>query len=66
MVVRVVLPLEGDAVTVEGAEPVIADGDAMRVAPQVAQHGGRPAEQRQSIMPIVTEKRLSSITRIIL
>ena len=39
IVVRVVLPLEGDAFAVEGAEPVIADGDAMRVAPQVAQHG---------------------------
>ena len=36
--VRVVLPLEGDALAVEGAEPVIADGDAMRVAPEVAQH----------------------------
>jgi hypothetical protein len=39
ILVRVVLPLEGDAFAVEGAEPVIADGDAMRVTPQVAQHG---------------------------
>ena len=66
MLVRVVLPLEGDAFAVEGAEPVIADGDAVRVAPEISQHGGRPTEQRQSILPIVTEKRLSSITRIIL
>ena len=44
MVVRVVLPLEGDALAVEGTEPVIADRDAMRVAPQVAQHGGRSPE----------------------
>ena len=38
-VVRVVLPLKGDAVAVEGEQPVIADRDAMRVAPEIAQHG---------------------------
>jgi len=64
--VRVVLPLEGDALAVEGTKSVIADRDAMRVAAQIAQRGGRATEQRQSILPIVTEKRLSSTTRIIL
>jgi hypothetical protein len=39
VLVRVVFPLEGDAFAVEGAEPVIADGDAVRVAPQVAKYG---------------------------
>ena len=46
---RVVLPLERDAFTVEGAEPMIADGDAMRVPPEVAQYGGGAAEGRLRI-----------------
>ena len=43
-VVRVVLPLKRDALAVEGAEPVIGDGDAMRVPSEVAQHGADAAE----------------------
>ena len=46
IVVRVVLPLERDASPVERAQPVIADGHAMRVAAEVAQHGCRTAEGR--------------------
>src|ERR1019366_9790680 len=42
--VRVVLPLEGDAVAVEGAEPVIADRHAMRVPPEIPQDRGGPTE----------------------
>ena len=66
VVVGVVLPLEGDVLTIEGEQPMIADRHPMGIAPEIAQHGGGPAEQRQSILPIVTEKRLSSVTRIIL
>ena len=39
VVVRVVLPLKRDVVAVEGDESVIADRDAMGVAPKVSQHG---------------------------
>ena len=44
MLVRVVLPLKRDPVAIEGEEPVIADGDAMRVAPEIPQDGRRAAE----------------------
>ena len=64
--VGVILPLKGDVVAIEGAQPMVADRDPMGVAPEIPEHGVRAAEQRQSILPIVTEKRLSSITRIIL
>ena len=36
---RVVLPLEGDVVAIEGEEPVIADRDPVGIAPQIAQDG---------------------------
>jgi fibrillarin-like rRNA methylase len=45
---------------------VIGDRHAVRVAPDVVDDLLRPCKQRQSILPIVTEKRLSSTTRIIL
>jgi hypothetical protein len=38
----------------------------MRVPPEIVEHLLGAREQRQRILPIVTEKRLSSITRIIL
>ena len=37
--VGVVLPRKGDVVAIEGEQPVIADRDAMGIAPEIAQHG---------------------------
>ena len=57
--VRVVLPAKGHALTVEGEQAVIADRDAMRVAPEVAQDGGRPTEGRFGIDdPVGLEERV--------
>jgi hypothetical protein len=50
----------------DGDESVIRDGDTVGVAREVVQHMRGTAKQRQRILPIVTEKKLSSITRIIL
>jgi fibrillarin-like rRNA methylase len=47
-------------------DPLVGDRDAVRVAADVLEDLLGSGEQRQSILPIVTEKRLSSITRIIL
>ena len=47
--VGVVLPLEGDVVAVEGEQPVIADRDAMGIAPEIAQDGGRAPEGRLGV-----------------
>jgi hypothetical protein len=62
----VVLVGEGHVVTIEGEQPMIADRDPMRVPAEIPEDSWRAPEQRQRILPIVTEKRLSSITRIIL
>ena len=57
--VRVILPLKRDTRTVEGQQTVIADRDAMRVAPEVAQDGGRPAEGRLGVdHPVALEERI--------
>ena len=37
--VRVILPLKGHTLAVEGDQAVVADRDAMGVAPEVPQHG---------------------------
>ena len=42
--VRVVLPLKGDVLAVKGAQPMVADRDAMRVAPEIPEHSPRAAE----------------------
>jgi hypothetical protein len=47
-------------------EPLVGDGHAVRAATDVLDDLPGPGEQRQRILPIVTAKRLSSITRIIL
>ena len=41
-VVRIVLPPKGHALAVEGEQPMIADRDAMGIASEVPQDGGRP------------------------
>ena len=40
----VILPLEGDALVVEGDEAAVSDGDAVGVARQVGEHGLGPGE----------------------
>jgi hypothetical protein len=40
----VVLPAEGDALTIEGQQAVIADRNAMRIPSQVAKHLGGSAK----------------------
>ena len=40
--VRVVLPPEGDPLTIERDQPMIADRDAMGIAAEIAQHRRRP------------------------
>jgi fibrillarin-like rRNA methylase len=47
-------------------QALVRDRDAVGVAADVLEDLLRTSEQRQSILPIVTEKRLSSTTRIIL
>ncbi len=42
---RVVLPLEGDVVAVEGEQSMIAEGDPMGIPAQVAQHRGCSAKR---------------------
>jgi hypothetical protein len=64
--VAIILPPKRDRVVGDGDEPVIRERDAVGVAREVVQDVSGTAKQRQSILPIVTEKRLSSITRIIL
>ena len=66
IVVRVVPPAKAHGAVVSIHKARVRDRDAVRVPTEIPQHLGRAAEQRQSILPIVTEKRLSSITRIIL
>jgi hypothetical protein len=62
----VVRVAEGDVAVLDGEQPLVGDRHAMGVAPDVVEDLVRAAKQRQSILPIVTEKRLSSTTRIIL
>jgi hypothetical protein len=62
----VVLVVETDVAVVHVEQPLVGDRHAVRVAADVLEDLLRTSEQRQSILPIVTEKRLSSITRIIL
>jgi hypothetical protein len=55
--VRIILPLKGHSLAVEGDQAVVADRDPMRIAPQIAQHRGRPAESRFGIHdPVGIEK----------
>ena len=59
MAVRVVLPLKGDAFAIEGEQAMVADRDPMRVAPEIAQHGGRPTEGRLRVDdPVGLEERI--------
>ena len=64
--IRVVLPAEPHDAIGQADQSGVREGDAVCVATQVLEHLRRPGKQRQSILPIVTEKRLSSTTRIIL
>ena len=45
----VVLPLEGDPLVVEGDEAAVGDGNAMRVAREIAQDFLRPPERRLGV-----------------
>ena len=55
----VVLPAEGYALAVEGQQAVIADGDAMRIPPEVAKHLRRSAECGFRVdNPIFLEERI--------
>ena len=57
--VRVVLPAEGDALAIEGDQPMIADGDAMGIAAEIAQHRRGPTEGRLRIDdPVGVEERI--------
>jgi len=42
--VSIVLPTEGDVLTIECLQPMIGDGDPMRITSQIAQDFRRPAE----------------------
>ena len=55
---RVVLPAEGDLTVSKSLQPVIGDGNAMRVASQIMQHVLRTAERRLRVHhPVLTEQR---------
>ena len=57
--VGVVLPVKGHALAIEGEQAVIADRDAMGVAPEIAQDGGRPTEGRLGVDdPVGLEERV--------
>ena len=57
--VGVVLPTKRHALPIERDQAMIADGDAMCVPTEVAQHGSRPAERRFRVDdPIGTEQRI--------
>ena len=43
---RVVLPPEGDLLSIEAQQAMIADGDAMRVSGEIVEHVLRSAERR--------------------
>ena len=62
----IILPLEGDPVLIEGDQAAVGNGNPVSVAGQISQDGGGSSEQRTSILPIITEKKLLSATRIIL
>lgn len=53
--VSVVFPLKADLLTVEGNETVIREGDAMGVAPEIAEHLHRSAERRFGVTPSVAD-----------
>ncbi len=55
--VRIILPAEGNLVTLEGHETVVGDGDAMGVAGEIAQHMMGSAEGWLGIDdPVLTEQ----------
>ena len=57
--VRVILPAEGDRLAIEGQEPVIGDGDPMRVPGQVLQQVLGAAERRFGVdHPLFLAQRL--------
>ena len=56
--VRVVLPAEGDALTVESQQTMIADGNTVGVPAQIAQHLASAAESWLGINdPVLPEQR---------
>jgi hypothetical protein len=46
-------------------EPRVADGDPVRVAGQVLEDQGRPAERRIGILPIITVKQRNPLLSVI-
>jgi hypothetical protein len=61
----VILPTKGDFAVFEGDEPPIGDGDSMSVSGEVLEDLLGTAEGRTGILPIITTKKLSSLTHII-
>lgn len=52
----VVLPPKGDALAIERQQSVIANGNPMRVAAEIAEHLSRPAEGRFGVdHPVLSE-----------
>src|SRR4026207_1038470 len=59
MAARIILPLKGHALAVEGDQAMVTDRDPMRVAPQIPQHGGRSTEGRFCVDdPVGREERI--------
>lgn len=56
--VRVVFPSEAYVVTIEAEQALVADGDAMSIAAEIAQHANGISEGRLGINhPVVLEQR---------
>jgi hypothetical protein len=57
ILVRIILPAEGNLVTLEGHKTVVGDGDAMGIASEVTQHMMRSAEGWLGVDdPVLTEQ----------
>ena len=55
--VRIILPSKGDTVILEGQQPVVGDGDPVRVAREVMQYMLRPAKGALGVDdPVLTEQ----------
>ena len=55
--VGVILPSEGHSVVLEGHQPMVGDGNPVRVARKIMQHVFRPAEGRLGVdNPVLAEQ----------
>jgi hypothetical protein len=64
----VVLPAKGDALAIKLQQPVIGDGDAMRISAEVAEHLHRAAESGfgvyYPVLPVQSPQELMKLPRI--